>query len=275
MQKFISLLIILVTVKSPLTAQTLGRETISIETSYGIIKIKLYEETPLHKANFLRLIQTRFFDSLLFHRVINNFMIQGGDPLSKKAQAGDSLGHGDLGYTIPAEIKTNLIHKKGALCAARESDDINPDYASSASQFYIVMGKKRNLEDLKRYEDRINKSHRDKCAGKFIRSERGQTMKQKYNRLKSELKTDSATTLNLEIDALINAEHLKKPLYTFDKNQTEVYTTIGGTPHLDGTYTVFGQVIDGLEVIDKIASSKTDLRDRPIKDIRMKIKLLP
>jgi cyclophilin family peptidyl-prolyl cis-trans isomerase len=245
-----------------------------IETKYGNMKIKLYEETPLHKANFLKLVNEHFYDSLLFHRVINDFMIQGGDQLSKHAKPGDTLGSGDLGYTVPAEFNPNLIHKKGRLCAARESDDINPKQASSAAQFYIVMGKKRTLEDLKKYEDRINKAHYARCAREYIKSEEGKKLKQEYNRLKNENKTDSAAIVNAEIEKNINAEHLKTPEYKFNKQQIEIYTTVGGAPHLDGSYTVFGEVVEGWDVIDKIAAVKTDKHDRPLVDIRMKISVI-
>lgn len=274
MQKFISAVVFFLTAAAFLQAQTLSRERVLIETPYGNMTFRFYEETPVHKSNFLKLLERHFFDSLLFHRVINGFMIQGGDPLSKTAKAGDSLGHGDLGYTVPAEIRPELIHKKGALCAARESDDINPQFSSSASQFYIVMGKKRSAEDLKRYEDRINKTHYTNCARAFMTSEQGRALKQNYNRLKRENKADSARLVNSEIEALISQEHLKTPEYRFSARQTEAYTTLGGTPHLDNTYTVFGEVTEGLEVIDKIAAVKTDARNRPFEDVRMKIRLV-
>jgi cyclophilin family peptidyl-prolyl cis-trans isomerase len=274
MQNFICRILIFTAITGGLTAQTLGKETILIETTYGSIKVKLYEETPLHTANFLKLTREGAFDSLLFHRVIAGFMIQGGDPLSKNAKAGDSLGHGDLGYTIPAEFNTALIHKKGTLCAAREGDDINPLQASSASQFYLVQGRKRSLEDLKKYEDRINTNYYTNCAREFMRSDKGKNSKKEYNRLKTELKMDSAALVNAEIKNSIQAEYAKKPEYKFDAHQVEVYTRMGGTPHLDGTYTVFGEIIEGIEVLDKIASSKTDKRDRPLENIRMNVKLL-
>lgn len=274
MQNFISLFLLFSGFLGYLQGQTLSKETLIIETSYGNMKLKLYEETPLHKANFLKLVNEHFFDSLLFHRVINDFMIQGGDHLSKRAKPGDSLGHGDIGYSVPAEFNPALIHKKGRLCAARESDVINPKQASSASQFYIVMGKKRTMEDLKKYEERINKAHYAKCAGEFMRTEEGKKRKQDYNRLKAENKPDSAAVVNAIIEETIRKEHLKTPEYKFNQKQIDVYTTFGGTPHLDGTYTVFGEVTEGLEVIDKIAAVKTDKRDRPLEDIRMKITVL-
>lgn len=274
MQNFISRIVLLASFFGTLSAQTLSKETILMATPYGSMKIKLYEETPLHKANFLKLVKEGYFDSLLFHRVINYFMIQGGDHLSKHATSTDTLGHGDLGYTIPAEFNSTIIHKKGRLCAARDGDEVNPLQASSATQFYIVMGKKRTLEDLKKYEERINKTHYTRCALEFMKTEDGRNLKKEYNRLKNESKTDSAALVNVRIEEKIQAEHLKTPEYKFSQYQVDTYTTIGGTPHLDGTYTVFGEVIEGLEVIDKIAGVKTDKRDRPLENIRMKVTLV-
>jgi cyclophilin family peptidyl-prolyl cis-trans isomerase len=217
-------------------AQTFSKETFVIETAYGNMKIRLYEETPLHRKNFLELAEKGFYDSLLFHRVINGFMIQGGDPLSKRAKPGDSLGHGDVGYMVPAEFSERLLHKKGALAAAREGDDINPRQASSGCQFYIVMGKVRTVEDMKKYEARITKARK-------------------------------ANAPRLGIKDSI-------PDFHFSDKQYALYTASPGTPHLDGSYTVFGEVTEGLDVIDRIAAVKTDGRDRPLEDVRMKIFIL-
>lgn len=274
MQNFISVVLILSGFPGFVFSQTLSKETIIIETSYGTMKLKLYEETPVHKANFIKLVNNHYFDSLLFHRVINNFMIQGGDHLSKRAKAGDSLGHGEIGYSLPPEFNPRIFHRKGRLAAARDGDDINPKQESSPSQFYIVMGKIRTPEDLKKYEERINTTHYTRCAREFMKTEEGKRLKNEYNRLKTENKTDSATLVNTRIETSIKAEHLRTPEYKFSKDQVETYTTVGGTPHLDGAYTVFGEVVQGLEVIDKIAGVKTDKRDRPLEDIRMKISLV-
>lgn len=249
--------------------QTLSKETVVMETSMGTMKLKLYEETPLHKANFLKLIKEKSYDSLLFHRVINEFMIQAGDPLSKRAKLGDSLGHGDLKYTVPAEFSPNLIHTKGKLAAARESDAINPKFESSAIQFYIVMGKVRTMEDLKKYEDRINNTYKTNCAQQFIKSQDGTELKKRYNALKAAEKSDSAEIVNQLIQQKIKEIQDQKPPYKFNETQIKAYTSVGGTPHLDGTYTVFGEVIEGLGYIDKIAAVKTDSRNRPINDIRI------
>ena len=255
-------------------AQTHMKESILLSTSYGNMTIKLFEETPLHSTNFLKLVKEGTYDSLLFHRVINAFMIQGGDPLSKRAKPGDSLGHGDLGYTVPAEFNEKLIHKKGRLCAARDGDDVNPKMASSASQFYIVMGRKRNIEELKKYEERINKARYGRCARAYINSEQGKIYKNAYNRLKQANQPDSAAIINKLIEEGVKTEYASTPEYKFNDYQVETYTKEGGTPHLDGTYTVFGEVVEGLDVIDKIAAAKTDKRDRPLEDIRMTIRLI-
>lgn len=254
-----------------LNAQTLSAETVVIETRLGTMKLKLYEETPLHKSNFINLVKHGFYDSLMFHRVINNFMIQGGDPLSKKALPGDSLGHGDIGYWVPAEFNRQLIHKKGRLCAARENDEINPEQASSGCQFYIVMGKVRTFEDLTKYEARINKNHYNNSAIRFRKSPRGRALEERLRQWKKTGNADSIKALSAQIESGIQEIHNAVPPYSFDNNQVTTYTTVGGTPHLDGTYTVFGEVVEGIEVIDKIAGVSTDKRDRPLEDIRMKV----
>ncbi len=191
---------------------------VKIETDSGTMIVRLYNRTPLHRDNFIKLVKEHFYDGLLFHRVIPNFMIQGGDPDSKNAQPVVALGEGGLKYTIPAEFDSTLFHKKGALAMAREGDVVNPEKASSSTQFYLVEGKKLTNEELDKIEDRF-----------------------------------------------------KKPI---PENHRELYRTIGGTPFLDMSYTVFGEVESGLEVIDKISHAPKDERNRPITDIKMKISLL-
>lgn len=186
---------------------------VQIETTKGKMIVKLYNETPLHRDNFVKLVKEKYYDGLLFHRVIENFMIQGGDPDSRNAPQGQTLGNGGPNYTIPAEFKSTLIHKKGVLAAARTADNINPKKESSGSQFYIVQGKIFDDTQLE-----------------YIHSKTG--------------------TL-------------------YSDEQKEIYKTIGGTPHLDGSYTVFGEVIEGFDVIDKIAAEKTDQADRPIEDVKI------
>jgi cyclophilin family peptidyl-prolyl cis-trans isomerase len=245
-----------------------------IETSMGNMVARLFNETPAHRDNFSKLVEKNYYDSLLFHRVISNFMIQGGDPDSKKAKAGQKLGDGDIGYTVPAEFKPeNLFHKKGMLCAARESDDINPKKASSACQFYIVQGKKFDDAGLKLVEYRVNRDLRTRLRNELLEADRNQPLKEEQARLKKEGKKDSLLLVE-KIDSLIAPYYEKSPHYVFSEAQKTVYKTIGGTPHLDGSYTVYGEVVWGLDVVDRIAAEETDPNDRPIQDIRMHMKML-
>jgi len=200
------------------------KRDVLMQTTMGDMVIRLSDSTPLHRDNFLKLVKVGYYDSVLFHRVIKNFMIQGGDPNSKRAEAGKPLGDGSPGYTVPAEFRKTLFHKKGALAAARMGDNVNPTKASSGSQFYIAQGKVFTDAGL-----------------------------------------DSVETFRLN-GRKIPAE------------QREVYKTIGGTPHLDQGYTVYGEVIKGLDVLDKIAAVQTSRgqdRDRPLEDVRIiKAKLI-
>ncbi len=188
---------------------------VEIKTDFGVMKVKLYNATPQHRDNFIKLVQAGFYDSLLFHRVIKSFMIQGGDPLSKNAQPGVMLGNGDVGYTVPAEFVDSIFHKKGTLCAARTE---NPEKASSGCQFYIVQGQAYTPEQLNMME------------------------------IQRRIKLNDA--------------------------QKNIYMTLGGTPFLDHNYTVFGEVIEGLDVIDKIAAVQTAPGDRPVQDVRMYMKVV-
>jgi peptidyl-prolyl cis-trans isomerase B (cyclophilin B) len=237
---------------------------VTIKTKYGDMVAILYDETPKHKANFIKLAKSHFYDSLLFHRVIEGFMIQGGDPESKKAKPGARLGNGGPGYTIEAEIIPGFIHERGALSAARLSDDMNPGRASSGSQFYIVQGKKYNETELtldpKKFNEALgqffqkpeNRSYYD-SLGTFYRKNDSKGME---NYLIS-LRPTVEQQLNIKVTKEVSPEVVK------------VYTTNGGALHLDGQYTVFGKVIKGLDVIDKIAALKRDPAERPLEDVRM------
>ena len=203
------------------SAQRLGIERdrapkdarVLIETNYGNIVVALYNDTPLHRENFLRLVHDGVYDGLLFHRVISQFMVQAGDPASRDAKPGQMLGSGTLGYKVPSEIRSNHLHKRGALCAAREGDEVNPFRESSATQFYIVQGTQWNPRSLDEAEKRLG--HR------------------------------------------------------LTKEQRELYSRTPGCPHLDGDYTVFGEVVEGMDVVDRIAAVTTDSNNRPLEDVKI------
>jgi cyclophilin family peptidyl-prolyl cis-trans isomerase len=241
---------------------------VQIKTEYGTMKVLLYNQTPQHRDNFLKLVKQGFYNGLLFHRVIPGFMIQGGDPKSRDAEPGQLLGNGGPGYTLPAEIKPGLIHKKGALAAARLGDQVNPEKRSSGSQFYIVEGKVftpgelDSLEVLRTQHEAQDIYHQlfmKKADSVRILQEQGKQIEyaDMLDRLEKQAE-DSA------------AAH---PFH-FTPQQRKTYTTIGGVPHLDGNYTVFGEVVEGLNVIDSIAHVKTDGHDRPLKDVQMSMKIL-
>ncbi len=242
---------------------------VEIRTNYGTIILRLSDETPLHRDNFIKLIESKTYDSLLFHRVIKDFMIQGGDISSKYADSVAILGSADLPYRIPAELVPNLFHKKGALAAARTN---NPQRASSSTQFYIVQGKIQNDSLLDHNEVRINKM-----------LARNQGINDPVNKpladsiLKATTANDTATLqiLNKRMDLILdNYTHYKK--YSIPEEHRSVYKTIGGSPHLDQNYTIFGEVIQGLEVVDSIAAVKTGQSDRPITEVRiLTMRILP
>lgn len=201
-----------------LSQESNSERLIKIETSQGDMLVKLYNETPGHRDNMIKLIKEGFYENQLFHRVIKDFMIQGGDPHSVGAEKGQRLGSGGPGYTIPAEFNEALIHKKGALAAARKGDQFNPEKASNGSQFYLVQGQVLTQQQLNIFEQRTGVS--------------------------------------------------------FSEEAREFYTTLGGTPHLDGAYTVFGEVVEGLEVLDSIAALPCDAYNRPAEDVIFTISIL-
>lgn len=240
-----------------------------IKTTAGDIKIKLYNETPGHRDNFIKLVKEHKYDSLLFHRVIKEFMIQGGDPDSKNAQPGAMLGNGNVGYTLPAEINPKLFHKRGALAAARLGDDVNPKKESSGCQFYIVQGKTFTNDDLTSFENRQNQQIKQQIFTQFILKPENVQLKNRFIALQQAGKMDSLQLLSQQIEPQINAEYEKVPHFTFSEEQRKTYTTVGGAPHLDGGYTVFGEVIEGMDVVDKIAAMEVDQMSRPKTDVRI------
>lgn len=220
MKRFLAIIFITTLSLTAVCAQPLGTQRVVLQTTMGNITLLLYDLTPIHRDNFIRLVKEGFYDGLLFHRVIPNFMIQGGDAGSRDADSTAMLGDTPESYSIPAEIRfPQLFHKKGVLAAAREGDDINPERASSSSQFYIVVGRVMNDAQLDRTQARVS------------------------------LATDGKAVFTPEI--------------------REVYKTVGGTPHLDGQYTVFGEVLDGMEVVEAIQHVATNEQDRPLNDVRI------
>ena len=237
---------------------------VKIETTMGDITVKLYDETPKHKENFIKLVKEGVYDSTLFHRVIKNFMIQAGDPTSKTASATDTLGSGDVGYTIPAEFNPKFFHKRGVLAAARQGDDVNPNKESSGCQFYIVTGRKFSEAQMINMENQMNEARLDTVFQVLARKH----MKEIYKMRKA---NDMEGLMELQ-DSLENQarkEVAKEPALKFTPEQIKAYTTVGGAPHLDGNYTVFGEVVDGMNVVAEIETAKTNRQDRPTQDIRI------
>lgn len=239
--------------------------TVVFETNYGKITVQLYPETSKHRDNFIKLVDKGFYNGVLFHRVIADFMIQTGDPDSRKALPGVLLGSGDVGYTIPAEfVYPKYYHKRGALAAARQGDDTNPQKASSGCQFYIVQGRTFSDEELNVME----KNKQQKLEAKLFQEKLSarQAEVKKYREERNQGKLD---ILRDSILVEIRSEIEKKPAYKFTEQQRNDYKTVGGTPHLDGDYTVFGEVIEGLDIVNRISRTKTGQNDRPVEDIRI------
>ena len=242
-----------------------GNETlVRLETTEGNIIVKLYDETPKHRDNFIKLAKEGVYDSTLFHRVIKNFMIQAGDPQSKTASDTATLGSGDVGYTLPAEINPKFFHKRGVLAAARLGDEVNPNRESSGCQFYIVTGRKFSEAQMINMENQMNEARLDNIFNELARKH----MKEIYKMRKAN-DTEGLLELQDSLEAQARAQVAKEPALKYSKEQIQAYTTIGGAPHLDGSYTIFGEVIEGMEIVDKIEKVKTNRADRPKKDIRI------
>lgn len=246
------------------TVQATGDAMVDIKTSVGDIRIRLYGETPKHRDNFLKLVEEGFYNDVLFHRVINQFMIQTGDPNSKGAPAGKSLGSGGPGYELDAEIVyPRLFHKRGALAAARTGDEVNPMRRSSGSQFYIVTGKVYNAGQLVQMEKQLQMQQMQSIFNGLATQYRDSIMNMRRNRDQAGLQA-----LQEELVKKTEAEAAKNPA-KFTPEQIEAYSTVGGTPHLDGTYTVFGEVVSGMDVVSKIETTPTGAMDRPKEDIKI------
>lgn len=239
---------------------------VKINTMLGDIVVRLYDETPLHRDNFLKLVKDGYYDGTLFHRVIKNFMIQGGDPDSKGAPAGKMLGMGGPSYTIEAEIKEGLFHKRGALAAARQGDEVNPERRSSGSQFYIVWGDVYKEGQLRQFSKQLRMQKVQNVFNALAAEHRSEIMQMRRDR-------DRAGLQNLQETLAAEAEKRVGDVGLSDE-QIKIYSTLGGTPHLDGQYTVFGEVEDGLDVVEMIQNSPTGRADRPVDDIEMRMTII-
>lgn len=239
---------------------------LKIETTAGDIIVKLYNETPKHRENFIKLAQNGTYEGTLFHRVIKDFMIQAGDPDSKDAPKGKMLGAGDVGYTVPAEFfYPKYFHKRGALSAARQGDQVNPEKASSGCQFYIVTGKVYTDSTLLNMEMQMNNMRFNNAFNALAAKHAKEIYKMRRN-------NDQEGLMNLQdtLIAQVEKQMAGQPEFRFTPEQVKAYTTVGGTPHLDNEYTVFGEVVEGMDVVDKIQQMKTDRNDRPEEDVKIK-----
>ncbi len=249
---------------APAKAKAEKMTKVELQTSLGNIVVELYNETPQHRDNFVKLVKEGYYDGVLFHRVIKDFMIQTGDGNSKTAGPDAMLGDGDPGYTIPAEfIYPKYFHKRGALAAARTGDQVNPERRSSGSQFYIVTGKIYSSDELKMMTQRLAEMKKQEIFRRLISENRA-----RIEELQQAQDNAGLQTLQNELIALTEAEAAQTPFSMTDE-QINAYTSVGGTPHLDGQYTVFGEVLEGMDVVDKIQNVETGRADRPITDVKI------
>lgn len=248
-----------------------GDVLVEIKTTEGNLTVRLFGDTPRHRDNFVKLAKEGYYNGVLFHRVINEFMVQTGDPDSKTASAGKMLGSGGPGYDIEAEIVyPTHFHKRGALAAARQGDQVNPERRSSGSQFYIVTGKAYNDSTLNQMERQLQMMQKQNIFNDLAREHRDSIMTLRRNRDQAGLQA-----LQDELVAITEKKAAEAPA-RLTAEQREAYTTTGGTPHLDNQYTVFGEVVDGMDVIDKIEKVETDSHDRPLKDVKiLSMRVLP
>ena len=255
----------LITLFSCNTPDISDNTIVLVKTTYGDIKIKLYSDTPIHRSNFLKLINSGFYEGVSIHRVIKDFMIQAGDPDTKSItpnKSADSL----KSYTIPAEINSKYFHKRGAVAAARQGNNINPEMRSAGTQFYIVQGNKLTDDELNSAEQRINNNIKQAVYYKIL------------NSTSDSIRLSGKSLTAAEIQEIASDKMFQfltsSDKYKISEEQRLVYKTIGGTPILDGTYSIFGEVIDGLDIVERISLVLTDSKDKPINDIKI-IKIFP
>ena len=262
---FFLLLIVSISLSESCATKKYTGTLVCFETNYGKITVRLYPETTKHRENFLKLVNSGFYNGVLFHRVIKDFMIQAGDPDSKTAKADAVLGSGDMGYTIPAEfVYPKYFHRKGALAAARQGDQVNPLKASSGCQFYIVQGKTFTDSQL----DEIDQNNAKKLEGRLFQ-EMVKSKQEDVKKYQAERNQKKLTALRDSILTQVSAQMKTHSAMKLTPLQREEYKTIGGTPHLDGDYTVFGEVVEGMEVVENISNVKTGANDRPVEDVKV------
>lgn len=235
---------------------------ITLTTTEGNIRVRLYDETPIHRDNFVKLCREDYYDQTLFHRVIKDFMIQGGDPDSRTATPTQMLGTGGPDYTLEAEIQPALFHRRGTLAAARQGDDVNPERRSSGSQFYITWGQVYNEGQLRQMERQLAMMAEQQRFQQLAAEHKAEIMQLRRNR-------DREGLMVLQEQLVAQAKADAKNAGTLSDAQREAYTTQGGVPHLDGQYTVFGEVVEGLDIVERIQSTETRPGDRPVNDIRI------
>ncbi len=237
---------------------------IKVLTDKGEIVIRLYNETPKHRDNIIKLVNDKYYDGQIFHRIINNFVVQGGDPTTKNAKPDSLYGNGGPEYLIDFEYVDTLIHKRGAVGMAREGDDINPEKKSSGSQFYIVKGKIFTNQQLDELEKKLESRNKSSLYKKIFNEK---LAKQKEKNI-------DTVSLSLDVNIAFDSVWEKLPKFKFSEKQRKIYTSIGGIPHLDKNYTVFGEVTQGIDIIDEYSAVTTDKNDRPLKDIKFSIEVL-
>jgi len=246
-------------------------KVVEISTNLGTMKFRLYDDTPKHRDAFVELAKEGYYNGTLFYRVIQNFLIQGGSKSSKGAAPGKRIGYGDPDKTVDDEILSQYFHKKGALCAPRQPDEINPFKQSDISQFYIIEGKVYSTGQLDTMELAVNRPIRNKIVNEVMTP----AVREELKKLKEEKKVDEFRELAQQVKDKIEAEfHLNPNVLVFSEQQREAYTTVGGYPDLDGKFTIFGECISGFDVIDKISVLKTDKNDRPFTDIKITVRIL-
>ena len=263
---YILVLVLLVSFQS--NAQS---RVVQISTNFGSMKFRLYDDTPKHRDAFIDLANEGYYDGTLFYRVIQDFLIQGGSKSSKDAPPGKRIGYGDPDKTVDDEILEHYFHKKGALCAPRQPDEINPFKQSDISQFFIVKGSVHTTGQLDTMEFAINRPVRNKIVQRYMTP----SVRAELKKLKEEKKVKEFREIANRVKDQIETEYNLQPeILEFSEAQREAYTTVGGYPDLDGKYTIFGECISGFEVIDKIAALKTDKNNRPYTDVKIKVTII-